>query len=350
MKKKYFFLVLIFALNMALTACGIEESRFFRKTSKIGFLSDVGVYKENNFNEQSYKGVLRAKEDFPLKVEALENTSKDSIEKKLKSLANKNNVVIVAGEGLNSAVDKVSKDYSNKIFAIIDGKSNNENVKTVRFKEQEGSFLMGVLAGRITKSNKVGFVGGENLEVLERFYSGYVSGVKQVNKEAAEELISRKNSRYTMDFHDVDKAYKAAKELYASGCDIIYQAVGEAGVGVFKAALEDNKLAIGVDQDQGAVFAEYSKVILSSMMKKVDQATYDICQEVATGTFKSGKNHIKMLGLKEGYIDVAPSTKDKISEELMSEINMYKDKIIRKEINIPENLSLIKEYKPDTES
>lgn len=339
----YLLTILLICINFY--SCNIVGHRFFRNDIKIGFLSDIGVLKENNFNEQSYQGLLKAQKEFQLKVENIENKDKESIEKNLRELATNNVLVIVIGEGMAGGINKISKDFADKSFAIIDGKSDNENVKTVVFNEQEGAFLMGVIAGRITKTNKVGFVGGKNGDVLERFYAGYVAGVKQVNKIAAEELISRKNARYTMDFNDENKAYYAAKELYESGCDIIFQATGEAGEGVFKAAKEVNKLAIGSDQDQAEIYKQYDDVIISSMIKKVNEATYDICKEVASGTFKSGEKYVSTLGLKDGYIDIAPSTEGKISKQLLSEVNRYKKRIIEQEFQIPERLQQIKEYK-----
>lgn len=343
-KRRLSYFIIIILISSNLCSCNIIENTFLRKTTKIGFLSDKGVFKENNFNEQSYKGVLEAVQDFNIKSVSVENDSKETIEKNLRKLTNKTDLIIVTGEDMNVALNKISKDFSDKIFAIIDGKSDNENVKSVKFKEQEGAFLVGVLAGRLTKSNKVGFIGGDMDDVLERFYTGYAAGVNNVNKIASESLLNGETARYTMDFKDKDKAYNIAKELYEDGCDIIFQAVGEAGEGVFKAAMEENKYVIGVDQDQAEIYKEYSSVIMSSMIKRVDKATYEVCKEVATGTFKSGKNYITTLGLKDGYIDIAPSTEQKISKNLMNEINDYKNKIIEEKFIVPEKTIQIKEY------
>ena len=152
---------------------------------------------------------------------------------------------------------------------------------------------MGVIAGNMTKTNKIGFIGGVEAPIIEEIGTGFAYGIQVVNKDAAKDLINQKNIRYTMDFNDEEKGYMVAKELYNNGC------------------------------------------ILSSMIKKTDLAVYNSIEEFTKGTFKAGKDNILRLGLKEGAIDIASSTKNIVPSEVLDIVKYYKGLIINGELTIP---------------
>ena len=147
------------------------------------------------------------------------------------------------------AMTAIAKKYPDKKFAIIDSVVNAKNVLSLNFKEQEGSFLTGIIAGKMTKTNKIGFIGGKDFELINRFAAGYIAGAKSVNPNVKFDI------RYADDFANPTKGEELATSMYNGGCDIVYHAAGGTGLGLFKAAKSmskpDKKLwAIGVDQDQ----------------------------------------------------------------------------------------------------
>ncbi|MEG2256561.1 MAG: BMP family ABC transporter substrate-binding protein, partial [Cetobacterium sp.] len=190
------------------------------------------------------------------------------------------------GFQLADAVANVAKNNPDANLAIIDSVVEADNVLSVMFKEEEGSFLVGVIAGLTTKTNKVGFIGGKDSDAIQKFEAGFAAGVAAVNPEAAKGLISSdgiatgSTVKYADSFGDVNKGYELAKSLYNEGCDVIYHAAGGVGIGLFQATQELRKdgkevWAIGVDMDQAVSLPEFADSILTSMVKRVDDSTYD---------------------------------------------------------------------------
>ena len=266
------------------------------KTPNIGLNADTAGINDFGFNNFAYEGLVKARDEFNVKYAILESKEISEYERNIRNLA---------------------------------------NIKSIMFKNEEGAFLMGVIAGNMTKTNKIGFIGGVEAPIIEEIGTGFAYGIQVVNKDAAKDLINQKNIRYTMDFNDEEKGYMVAKELYNNGVDIIFHAAGKSGLGVFKAAKEEGKYAIGIDEDQGEKLKEYSGCILSSMIKKTDLAVYNSIEEFTKGTFKAGKDNILRLGLKEGAIDIASSTKNIVPSEVLDIVKYYKGLIINGELTIP---------------
>ena len=170
------------------------------------------------------------------------------------------------------------------------------NVRAVVFREQEGSFLAGALAGELTHTGRIGFVGGMQLPLIKKFEAGFRAGIRTVNPEAAAEVLVA----YTGTFDDERKGVEVGQDLYARGCDIVFHAAGLDGLGVIKAAQQAGKLVIGVDSDQGHVAP---KNVLTSMVKRVDVAVYLAVRDVLAGKFSGGD---VVLGLREGGVGLAP--------------------------------------------
>ncbi|MBC2582069.1 BMP family protein [Clostridium sp. DJ247] len=312
---------------------------------KVGLSTDEGGVNDKSFNQSADKGIKDAKAQYNIEYKAIESKQKEDYESNLEALVNNgDNLTFGIGYQMEQAMKNVSSKYKDKNFAIVDTVVDAPNVQSITFKEQEGSFLMGVIAGKMTKTNKVGFIGGKDSELINRFEAGFAAGVKAVNPAAAEGLISKDGKtpgttvKYADSFGDTNKGYELAKSLYASGCDIIYHAAGGVGIGMFKAAkeLKDSGKAvwaIGVDMDQAVTVPEYKDVILSSMIKRVDIATFNAVKEVAEGKFQGGK-HIE-LGLKENGVSMAESTSTNTSKDVIDLVNKYIDAIKNSKITVP---------------
>lgn len=322
-----------------------EDSNKKASDIKVGMATDQGGLGDKSFNDSAYEGLQEIQKEYGIKPTVLQSKQQENYEPNLKNLGKDCDITFAVGAMMKDSAEKVAKDMPDKNFALIDEVSDLPNIKSLTFKEQEGSFLMGVIAGSMTKTNKVGFIGGMDIPTIQRFEAGYAAGVKAVNPAAAEGLINDTTVKYAGNFTDSNKGYELAKALYNDGCDVIFHAAGAVGLGMFKAAKETGNWAIGVDQDQAESVPEYKDVILSSMIKKVDVATYDATKEVIEGTFKAGKGNEMVLGLKEGGVDMALTTKNNTPEDVIKLAEKYKQAIIDGKIKVPDTPEEVKEFK-----
>jgi basic membrane protein A len=318
-----------------------------KSTITIGLTTDEGGLNDKSFNQSANEGVEKAKGEDGFAYKSLEAKKKEDYNSNLESLIEEgSNLTFAIGFQMADAITEVAKAHTDKNFAIIDQEVKLPNVQSITFKEQEGSFLMGIIAGKMTKTNKIGFIGGKDFESINRFETGFAAGVKAVNPEAAKGLLSTNGKtagttvKYADSFADAAKGYELAKALYQDGCDIVYHAAGGVGIGLFKAAKElkdggKTVWAIGVDMDQSLTVPEYKDIILSSMMKRVDTATYNVSKAVVKGEFKGGVSTV--LGLKEQGVGIAPTSDKNVSKAVLDEVKKYEDKVIAGEIVVPAN-------------
>lgn len=348
-KEISFFLVLLFCIYLFtfIEGCSPGFKDFTNKKINVGVLSQN--FKDKSFGQLAKRGAEEAKEKIGIVPKYMEvkddKKNRDNITKALRKLAETSKITIAMGREMKESIEKVSRERRDKNFAIFDTEVNEANVKSITFHHEEGAFLMGVIAGNETKTNKVGFVGGINDKIGLEFYNGYCAGVKTVNEKASESIIEGTYVRFTQSFLDENKAYEKAIELYDEGCDIIFQTCGKAGMGVFKAAKERGKFVIGVDTDQRVEIPQYKDQIISSMIKKVDKAVLDTCKEVKEGSFKSGIENMEVLGVKDNIIDYAPSTESTVSKKTMEDLKKYKEKIAIKAIKVPTKKFEVIEFK-----
>ncbi|MGL4850185.1 MAG: BMP family ABC transporter substrate-binding protein [Clostridium sp.] len=304
-------------------------------------------FKEEPFLELGKKGIMDAKEEVGVKPNIVLLNLNDT-DKQVNAVMNKtainNNLVIILGGWLKNAVKVSSRQLRARNFVVIDEVLNEPNVKSIIYKSEEGAFLMGIIAGKETKKDNVGFIGGLNDDEGASFLSGYISGIKISNEKAFGNIMRDVNIDYTEDFKDENKAYVKAKELYGSGCDIIFHACGAAGKGVFRAAKETGNKALGVDVNSSAVYPEYKEVIISSMIKKIDKSVVDVCAEIKEGNFKAGIKNLKEVGIKEGYIDYSEDTKENVSKETFDFLNKYKIEVKEGVLKIPDKLFQVAEF------
>jgi basic membrane protein A and related proteins len=326
-----------------------EESKDdVEKKIFIGLSTDEGGINDKSFNQSANAGITKAQDEFKVEYKYLEPDSKEDYEENLELLVDEGaDLVFGVGFQMADAVKAAAENHTDSKFAIIDSVVELPNVQSIGFKEQEGSFLMGVIAGKMTKTNKVGFIGGKDFELINRFEVGFAAGVKAVNPEAAEALISRKSVKYADSFGDVNKGFELAKALYDEGCDIVYHAAGGVGIGLFDATKKERESgnevwAIGVDMDQAVTLPEYKDVILSSMIKRVDVGTYNAVKDVKDNKFQGG--NVTVLGLAEDGVGIADTTKDNTPEEFIQLAEKYKEAIVKGDFVVPATLDELSKF------
>ncbi|OYD09506.1 BMP family lipoprotein [Paludifilum halophilum] len=326
-------------LLVFVTACGNTggpDSGF-----DAAFVTDADGLTDGSFNQTAWDGLKRAEKELDADIDYLESKKDGDYIPHLTQFArNDRDIIWGVGFKLEKAISEVANRFPEKKFGMVDsnlGGNIPDNVVAIAFKEEEGSFLMGVIAGKMTKTDKVGFLGGITSPVIKRFESGFRAGVHAVNPDA-EVLVS-----YTEDFNDTAKGRSLAADMYNGGADIIYQAAGKAGKGLFHEVKtrEQNKYwAIGVDRDQSAMAPDRT---LTSMVKRVDVAVFDIMKELKRGAFAGGKE-VK-LGLKEGGVAIAETSDKHVPEEVLKEVENYKMKIVKGKINVPSTEDDLKTFK-----
>ncbi|MGD9679318.1 MAG: BMP family protein [Vulcanibacillus sp.] len=340
--KKFFILVLIFtlAMSMALVGCGSSDEPAPEQPGtdepgptsdvKVGMVTDVGGVNDNSFNQSAWEGLEKLSADTGVEVDFLQSTGDADYNPNLNDFV-KNGWDLTWGIGfmMADAVKDVADLNPEAKLAIIDGVVDAPNAVSVLFKEHEGSYLVGVVAGLMTETNKIGFVGGMDIPVIVRFEEGFKAGVKAVNPEA-EVLIN-----YTGAFDKSELGKAAASTIYDEGADIIFHAAGSTGDGVFNEAKSrreagNNVWVIGVDKDQSITFG--NDVTLTSMMKRVDVAVYDVSKSLIDGSFQAGT--IMELGLAENGVGL-PENNPNVPEDVLQTVNEYKQKIISGEIVVP---------------
>lgn len=306
----------------------------------VGIVFDVGGRGDKSFNDGAYLGGLRAEKELGVNVRFIEPGDGSDRESGLRLLAAEGmDLVIGVGFIFTDDITQLARDYPQTNFAGIDyavstDKNGNSippppNVAALKFREEQGSFLVGALAGLETKTKKVGFVGGMDSPLIQKFEVGYRAGVRQVCPRCT---VFVGYAGVTPDaFRNPGKGKELALSQYGQGADIIYHASGSTGLGVFEAARETGHLAIGVDADQ---YAEAPGHVLTSMVKGVDEAVFDIIKLVKEHRFQGG---IYQLGLAEhgvGYVYDAEN-RALIPDSVRTRVDALREEIIEGRIHVP---------------
>jgi basic membrane protein A len=274
-------------LAFSATAAFAQQATF-----KPAIVYDLGGKFDKSFNEGVHMGAEKFKKETGADYRDFEPQNDAQREQALRRFARDGFSPIVAvGFSQETALKKVADEFPNIKFAIIDAVVEKPNVQSVLFKEHEGSFLVGLLAAQASKTGKVGFVGGMDIPLIRKFACGYVQGVKYAKKDA--EVFQNMTGTTGAAWADPVKGGELAKGQIDRGADVIYHAAGGTGIGVMRAAADAGKLGIGVDSNQNAL---HPGKILTSMVKRVDLATYNAFDQAKKGTFKGGVSH---LGLAE---------------------------------------------------
>jgi basic membrane protein A and related proteins len=296
---------------------------------KVAMVSDVGGVNDNSFNQSAWEGLGAFKKATGSDIQYLQSKSPADYQTNLSQFVKQGyNLTWGIGFMMGDAVKAVATANKDAKLAIIDAVVDAPNVASITFKEHEGSFLVGVVAGLTTKSNKIGFVGGADIPVIKRFEAGFVAGVKAV-KPDAKVIIN-----YTGKFDAPDLGKSAAATIFGSGADIIFQAAGQTGDGVFNEGKERKKKdpniwVIGVDKDQSITFG--NEITLTSMMKRVDQAVLKVSNDLAGGKFTPG---ITELGLKEMGVGL-PEKNPNVPADVLAKVKDFQQQIIDGKIKVP---------------
>ena len=269
---------------------------------------DMGGKFDKSFNEAAYSGAKRYADETGEKFREFEPTNDAQREQAIRRLAKRGaNPIVAIGFNQAQAVETVAKEFPDLSFSIVDMVVELPNVQSIVFKEHEGSFLVGALAAMTSKTAKVGFVGGMDIPLIRRFACGYEQGVKHVNANA--EVYQNMTGSTPSAWNDPAKGAELAKSQFDRGADVIYAAAGGTGIGVYQAAKDGGKLAIGVDSNQNHI---QPGTMLTSMVKRVDTAVYNAFKGLKDGSWKPG---VEVLGLAQGGVGWAL---DEHNESLVS--------------------------------
>lgn len=313
MKFQLLALSAVVAISASATAADLKPAVVF----------DMGGKFDKSFNEGVYNGVERFKKETGIKYKEFEVTNPAQREQAVRKMAQrKADPVISVGFAQASAVEKASKSFPDTRFTIIDMVVDQPNVQSVVFKEQEGSFLVGMLAALKSESKVVSFVGGMDIPLIRRFNCGYVQGAKYAVSNV--EVISNMTGTTPSAWNDPGKGGELAKSQFDRSSDVVFAAAGATGAGVYQAAKDAGKFAIGVDSNQNHL---HPGTMLTSMTKQVDIAAYNSFKAAQEGTWEPG---INVLGLAEGGVDWAldEHNKDLITPEMKAAVEQAKADII----------------------
>jgi basic membrane protein A len=300
----------------------------FAADVKPAIIYDLGGKFDKSFNEAAFHGAEKFKEETGIAYRDFEIQNDAQREQALRKFAEDgNNPIVMAGFSWAATLEKVAPDFPETDFTIIDMVVDKPNVRSVVFKDNEGSYIVGIMAAMASKTKKVGFVGGMDIPLIRKFGCGYVGGAKSAG---ATEVIYNMTGDTPAAWNDPTKGGEIAKAQMDQGADVIYAAAGGTGVGVLQAAADAGKLGIGVDSNQNGL--QPGKV-LTSMLKRVDVAVYNAFMDTKDGKFSPGFND---LGLKEGGVDYAldENNKDLVTPEMKAAAEKAKADIIAGTIKV----------------
>lgn len=321
---KFFLLLLSFLFLSPFSSAFAEEIR-------VALILDKGGRDDKSFNAAAFEGVTKAKKELGITYKYVEAMDDAAIETTMRSFAQKKfDLIIGVGFAMTDGVKKVSAQFPNLKFALVDAEVKQPNVRSLLFEEHEGSFLVGYIAGLTSKSGKVGFIGGMDVPLIRRFQLGFDAGVKKANPKAT--VMSNYIGVTGEAWNNPAKAKELALSQINQGVDIVFGAAGASNYGVFDAVEEKNKLAIGVDSNQNWV---KPGKILTSMLKRVDVAVFNVIKEVKDGIFKGG---VERFGLQNQGVDYAldQHNKDLISADVKKKTDQIKAEIIAGKIKVPD--------------
>ena len=360
MKKRIFAAFLALTMALSLAACGAsggekkesakateqgsekgtvagsekaEESKAEKKDAssgkglKVGIVTDVGGVNDGSFNQSAWEGLQRAQKELGIEAKYLESKTDADYKPNIETFVDEDyDLIICIGYALADALKAESASNPDVKFAIVDDASlaDVSNVTSLMFEQAQVSYLAGYVAGKTSKSNTVGIVLGMATDLMNQFGYGYTAGVLDANA-SAKVLQANANS-----FADTATGKTAANNMVTNGADVIFQVAGGTGLGVIDACKEAKIWAIGVDSDQSSIAPE---TILTSAMKRVDNAVFDVTKELVEGNIKGG---VKTYTLADEGVDLAPGTEN-IDPAVVKEVEEIKKKIVSGELKVPNN-------------
>lgn len=292
------------SLLAAAAAIAMSATTALAADDKPAIVFDIGGKFDKSFNESMFNGSEKFKKETGIAYGEFEIANEAQREQAIRNFADQGySPIIAAGFAQAAALEKVAKEYPDLKFAIVDMVVDLPNVQSIVFKEEEGSYLVGLLAGMASKSGKVGFVGGMDIPLIRKFGCGYAQGVKAAKADAT--VIQNMTGDTGAAWNDPVKGGEITKGQMAQGADVIYAAAGATGLGVLQAAADGGALSIGVDANQNYL---HPGKVLTSMLKRVDVAVFNVMMSGKDGTFKPG---IQVLGLAEDGVGYAVDDNNK---------------------------------------
>jgi basic membrane protein A and related proteins len=304
----------------------------------LGMVTDIGGLGDRSFNDSAYRGLLQSRDQLHAYIQVLQSRSAADYQPNLNALTNlRFDMIYAVGFLMSLDLDSVAKANPKQRFAIIDAIVDDPNVVSITFREQDGSFLAGALAAMVTKTHRIAFLGGQDIPLIEKFEAGYSAGALEVDPNVKIEV------KYAGSFDDVAAGKELANLLFDDGADFIYTAAGKVGLGSIDAVkARDGDYIIGVDSDQDALAPGK---VLTSMVKKLDVAVFDVAQSLQRKKPMSG--HVE-FGLKDGAIGLTnfAYTKDAIGAANIARLKTIEAAIVAGKIVPPSTRDELAKFKP----
>ena len=318
-----------FATSLRVGALAAALALSFQAKAEPAIVFDMGGKFDKSFNEAAFRGIEQWKKETGKTYLDFEISNESQREQAIRRMAEKGaSPIIGIGFGQASSIEKVAKDFPKLQFAIIDMVVNLPNVQSVVFKEHEGSYLVGTMAAMASKTGKVGFVGGMDIPLIRKFQCGYEQGAKAANGKV--EVFANMTGTTGAAWNDPAKGGELAKSQFSKGADVVFAAAGGTGMGVYQAAKDSGKLAIGVDSNQNHI---QPGTMLTSMLKRVDVAVLNVA--------KGHKPGVTVLGLKEGGVDFAMDANNAklVSADMKKKVEAAKADIISGKIKVADYMA-----------
>jgi len=340
--RKFSLLIAVFlVLSVVFSACApaaeepateepMEETEAAEPTFRAAMVTDLGGLagseEVKGFSDLGWDALLKAEEELGIEVTLVESKELADLEPNLTKLASEGyDFVVGVGFLFTDAMAAVAPQFPDTDFAIVDSVVDASNVDSLVFAEEEGSFLVGAIAAGMSESGTIGFIGGMEIPLIEKFESGYIAGARSINPDI--EILSN----YTGNFTDVAAGKEATLSQFQQGADVVYAAAGSCGLGTIEAAKENDFWAIGVDTNQDGV-APGS--VLTSMLKRVEVAVFESVQKSYEGTFEGGVHVYDLAADGVGYSPLE-YTRDQIPDELLAQVDSFAEMIKNDAFTVP---------------
>ena len=295
-----------------------------------GLIIDLGGKFDKSFNESAYNGAQRWVEETGGEYAETELSNEAQREQTMRRMVERNgaNPVVVLGFANASTLDVVAPDYPDTQFVIVDMVVDQPNVKSIVFSEHEGSYLVGMMAAMASETGTVSFVGGMDVPLISKFACGYAQGAKAANADA--EVIVNMTGTTPSAWNDPVKGAELTRSQISQGSDVVFAAAGGTGIGVLQAAADEGIKSIGVDSNQNYL---HPGSVLTSMVKRVDNAVYDSFTQAAAGELETG---VQVMGLDNEGVGFAmdENNADLVTEDMVSAIEEARAQIIAGEIEV----------------
>lgn len=337
MKKKLLALLMVAAMACSLVACGgsdepaadapaTEDSAdTSEKTFKVGLVTDIGGVEDQSFNQSSWEGLNRAKEDFNIEINYLSSSTDADYAPNIETFVDEDyDLIISVGFLLADATRAAAEANPDIMFAIIDDSSCADlpNVSCLTFKAEQCSYLVGYVAGLMTEKDNIGLVIGMATDTMHPFGYGYCAGAIDANPDITIQMADANN------FGDPATGSTLTTNFVTNGADVVFHAAGATGTGVISEAQAKGIMAIGVDSDQSYLAPE---TIITSAMKRVDNAVYATVESLVNGTLEGG---LAVFDINNGGVDIAPTT-DNLTDDVIQAVEDLKEKIKSGEVTVP---------------